>query len=326
MTSLRILGTGSYFPERRLTNAELERRVDTSDSWIVERTGIRERRVLDEGLATSDMAVAAARKALEVAELTPLDLDLIVLATVTPDSFCPSAAVRVQEKLGAHQAFAFDLSAACAGSLLAVDVAAQFIQSGRVRNALVIGAETMSRIVNEQDRNTCVLFGDAAGALVLGPDQGRGSSLLGLVTHTDGRHWDWIQVPGGGSRHPAKRGGSVEDFTVHMQGREVFKFAVRALCEITEELLARCELKIDEVDWVVAHQANQRILDALPARMRIPLDRFILNIEWTGNTSSASVPTSFDLGVRDGRIRRGDLVLMLAIGAGMAWSAALLRY
>ncbi|MFH1810810.1 MAG: beta-ketoacyl-ACP synthase III [Pseudomonadota bacterium] len=326
MTSLRILGTGSFFPERRLTNAELEQRVDTNDAWIVERTGIRERRVLDDKLGTSDMAVAAAQKALEAAGLTAQDLDLIVIATVTPDMFVPSCAVRVQEKLGAHRAFAFDLSAACAGSMVALDVVSQFMHSGRVKHALIVGAESMTRIVNEHDRNTCVLFGDAAGAMVVGPDDGSGSQLLGVTTHTDGRHWEWIHVPGGGSAHPAKRGGSVEDFTVHMQGREVFKFAVRALCEITEELLAQSGVTIDDVRWVVAHQANQRILDALPARMRLPLDRFILTIEWTGNTSAASVPTSLDLAVRDGRIQRGDLLLMLAIGAGMAWSAALVKY
>ena len=326
MTSLRILGTGSFFPDQRLTNAELERRVDTSDAWIRERTGIRERRVLDPGLATSDMAVAAARQALAAAALTPQDLDMIVVATVTPDMFVPAAAVRVQEKLGAHRAFAFDLSAACAGAMVALDVVAQFFASGRAKVALIIGAESMSRIVNELDRNTCVLFGDAAGAMVVGHSEGSGSELIGVVTHTDGRHWEWIHVPGGGSLHPAKLGGSVEDFTVHMQGREVFKFAVRALCEITEELLERCGMSIDQVDWVVAHQANQRILDALPARMRVPLDKFIITIDWTGNTSSASVPTSLDLAVRDGRVQRGQVLLLLAIGAGMAWSAALVRY
>jgi len=328
MTRARIIGTGAYYPEGRLSNADLAQMVETSDEWIVERTGIRERHLLEDlELATSDMAAAASREALAMAGLDAGSLELIVLGTVTPDMMCPSGAVRVQEKLGASRAFAFDVSAACAGSLIALDVATSQIETGRVRNALVIGTETLSRIVDYSDRNTCILFGDAAGAMVLGAEDTGERGVLDVVSHTDGRQWELIHIPAGGSAMPGSAG--VDDpaqFTLRMAGREVFKFAVRALQDVTQEILGRCGVTSAEVDWVVAHQANMRIIEALATRLAIPTDRFINNIHRTGNTSSASVPCCLDEGVRDGRIKDGDLVLMMAVGAGMAWSAALVRW
>ncbi|MBN2359981.1 MAG: ketoacyl-ACP synthase III [Deltaproteobacteria bacterium] len=322
-----IVGTGSHLPEGVLTNADFEQMVDTSDKWIVERTGVRERHILtDEKLATSDMATAASAHALEMANMQPTDLDCIILATVTADMTCPSGAVRVQQKLGANNAFAFDVSAACAGSLLGLDIGATLIESGRIRNALVIGAESISRIVNYQDRNTCVLFGDAAGAMVLRAADETTRGVLAVVTHTDGRQWELIHVPAGGSALPGKKVTDPTLFTVHMSGREVFKFAVRALADLSHELMRRCQLVNTDIHWVVPHQANRRILEALSQKLAIPLERFIINIEHTGNTSSASVPMALDQGVRDGRIRQGEAVLMLAIGSGMAWSGAIVRW
>ena len=322
-----IVGTGSFLPDGILSNADLEKMVDTTDSWILERTGVRERHILtDDAMATSDMATAAGKRALAMAGMQPTDLDCIILATVTADMPCPSGAVRVQDKLGASNAFAFDVSAACAGSLLGLDLGATLIESGRIQNALVIGAESISRYVNYQDRNTCVLFGDASGAMVLRASEETTRGVLAVVTHTDGRQWELIHVPAGGSALPGKKVTDPTLFTVHMSGREVFKFAVRALADLSAELLRRCGLTNADIHWVVPHQANRRILEALAHKLEIPLERFIINIEHTGNTSSASVPTALDEGVRDGRIKTGDAVLMLAIGSDMAWSGAIVRW
>lgn len=331
MACTQIIGTGSYAPSRVLTNQDLERIVDTSDTWIRERTGIQERRQAAPDEATSDMAVEAARHALEMAGVAPEDLDLIVVGTITPDMPMPSCAAFVQVKLGAKRAFAFDVSAACAGSLYALSVADQFIRNGQVRRALVIGAELLTRAVNWEDRNTCVLFGDGAGALVLAPgapdEAGPERGILSTHLRTDGALAEILTIPGGGSRTPMTEEGVREKLnTLHMNGREVFKFAVRALVDATQEALGTHGLKVDEVDHVIAHQANLRILEAVLERLEIPREKCWLNLHKYGNTSSASLPITLDEALRAGRLKRGDVIAMMAIGAGMTWGSAVVRW
>jgi len=322
-----IVGTGSYSPEKVLTNADLEKMVDTTDQWIVARTGIRERHVAAPDQATSDLALEAARRALLDADLSPEDLELIVMGTVTPDYPWPSAAVVLQGRLGNKRAFAFDVSAACAGSLYALSIADRFLVSGAVRNALVVGAETLARVTDWTDRNTCILFGDGAGAMVLrpGPDSRRGVSTIRL--HADGSLVPILLQPGGGSRDPISEKVLRErSHYVKMNGREVFKVAVRALEETCREVLAEERIGPGEVTWVIAHQANKRILDATLSRLGIPSERCWMNLEKYGNTSSASLPTTFDEARRAGWFKPGDVILMMAIGGGMAWGAGVVRW
>ncbi len=327
MRRTHILGTGSYVPERVLTNADLEAMVDTSDSWIRERTGIRERRIAAEGEVTSDMAVAAARRALAMAETEPRDVDAIILATISPDLPMPSCAAIVQAELGARNAFAFDLSAACAGSLYGMSIADHFIRSGSARRILVIGAELLSRLVDWTDRDTCVLFGDAAGAMVLGPSADPDRGLLSAHLHTDGAMAGSLCIPGGGSRHPQSEEVLARKMhKVSMNGREVYKFAVRVLPDALGEALAANGMRPDDVDHVVSHQANIRIVESVLDRVGIPMERCWLNLDRYGNTSSASLPISLDEANRAGRLKGGDVIAMMAIGAGMAWGSALLRW
>ncbi|MFP2932616.1 beta-ketoacyl-ACP synthase III [Pyxidicoccus sp. 3LG] len=327
MACTQIIGTGSYAPSRVVTNQELEQRVDTSDTWIRERTGIEERRQAAPEEATSDMAVHAARRALEMAGVSPEELDLIVVGTITADMPMPSCAAFVQAKLGAKRAFAFDVGAACAGSLYAMSVADQFIRSGQVRRALVIGAELLSRVVNPDDRNTCILFGDGAGAMVLMPSEDEGHGILSTHLHSDGGLAELITIPGGGSRTPmTEEAVRARLNTLHMNGREVFKFAVRALVESTQEALASHGLSTEQVDHVIAHQANARILDAALERLEIPREKCWLNLHKYGNTSSASLPMTLDEALRAGRLQRGDVIAMMAIGAGMTWGSAVVRW
>jgi 3-oxoacyl-[acyl-carrier-protein] synthase-3 len=322
-----VVGTGSYAPEKVLTNAELERLVDTSDAWIQERTGIRERRIAAEGQATSDLAVAAAERALQMADLAPADVECLVVGTITPDHPFPSAAAVIQGKLGNRRAFAFDLSAACAGSLYALAVADRFVSSGAVGNALVIGADTLSRITNWQDRNTCILFGDGAGAIVLRPTLEPGRGLGTTRLHTDGSLVPILLQPGGGSRDPiSAEMVAARRHYVSMNGREVYKVAVRSLVDSCQEVLAAEGLTPADVDHVIAHQANKRILDATLERLGVPAERCWMNLERYGNTSAASVPLTLDEANRAGRFEPGDVVLMMAIGGGMAWGAAVLRW
>lgn len=327
MTHSHILGTGAYAPSRILTNHDLEKIINTSDTWITERTGIKERHIAADGEVTSDMAVAAARKALEMAETTPAELDMIIVGTISPDMPMPSCAVFVQAKLGASRAFAFDLSAACAGSLYGVTIADQFIRSGRARRVLVIGAELLSRLVDWEDRSSCVLFGDAAGAMVLGPTPDPERGLISTHLHSDGTAAGALMIPGGGSKHPqseevlAKRMNKIA-----MNGREVYKYATRALPEVVLEALAANGLKPGAIDHVISHQANVRIVESVVDRLGIPREKCWLNIDRYGNTSSASLPISLDEANRAGRLKPGDLVAMMAIGAGMAWGSALLRW
>lgn len=322
----RIAGTGAYVPEKILTNHDLEKLVDTSDEWIRERTGIRERRVAADGEAASDMAVAAARRALEAAGLTPADLDMIVVGTISADMPLPACAAFVQQKLGCSAIPAFDVAAACAGFLYALSIGDQFIRTGLHKNVLVVGVELLSRVLNWKDRTTCVLFGDGAGAAVLCPASGDDRGVLSTRLYTDATLAESLCIPAGGSREPVTPAAIEAGRTkVHMIGGDIFKVAVRNLTSASREALEVAGLHADEVRWVVPHQANLRILSQVAQRLDIPMERFVLNIERYGNTSSASIPIALDEAVRDGRIRPGDTVLMCALGAGISWASALAR-
>ena len=309
-----------------MTNADLEALVATTDAWIQQRTGIRERHIAAPGETTSDMAVAAARRALDRAGVEPGELDVIIVATISPDMPMPACAMMVQAKLGARRAFAFDLSAACAGSLYGLTIADQFIRCGTARRVLVIGAELLSRLVDWTDRGSCVLFGDAAGALVLGPtSEDRG--LLSAHLHSDGEAADLLAIRGGGSLHPASP--AMLEANLHkiaMRGRDVYKFAVRVLPDAVTEALAANGVAAAAIDHVISHQANLRIVEAVLERVGIPMDKCWINLDRYGNTSSASLPLSLDEANRAGRLKDGDLIAMMAIGAGMTWGTALLRW
>jgi 3-oxoacyl-[acyl-carrier-protein] synthase III len=326
LTYSHILGTGAYAPERVLTNHELEKMVATSDSWIVERTGIKTRRIAAEGEVTSDMAAAAARLALESAKTRAEDLDMIIVATISPDMPMPSCAVMVQAKLGAKRAFAFDVSAACAGSLYGLNIADKFIRAGAQR-VLVIGAELLTRLVDWEDRNTCVLFGDAAGALVLGPTPDPNRGFLSIHLHSDGTNAGLLAIPGGGSKHPQSQEVLAQKLhKIAMSGREVYKYAVSVLPDAVMEALKANGVTVDDVDHVVSHQANIRIVESVLAKVGIPMAKCWINLDRYGNTSSASLPISVDEASRAGRLKEGDLVLMMAIGAGIAWGSGLMRW
>lgn len=322
----RILGVGAYTPERVLTNREIERIVDTSDEWIRERTGIHERRTAAEGEATSDMALRAAERALEMAGLGPQDLELIIVGTVTPDMQFPSTAAFLQHKLGAGTIPSFDIGAACAGFIYGLSIADRFIGAGAHRRVLVVGAELLSRVLDWQDRGTCVLFADGAGAAVVGPANGDGSGILSTSLHTDGALTGLLCLPGGGSREPITVQTLADQRNkVSMMGQEIFRVAVKNLAMSSEAALAQAGLRVADVDWVVPHQANIRILKQLAERLGIPIERFVLNIDRYGNTSSASVPIALDEAWRDGRIKPGQTVLMFALGSGVSWASAVIR-
>ena len=329
MQRSRIVGTGTYLPERVVTNDDLSQKmgIDTSDSWIRERTGIAARRIAGPNEATSDMATAASKKALEMAGVRAEDLDLIVCGTVTSDMPFPAAACFVQAKIGASKAAAFDVSAACAGSLFALAIADQYIRGGTARKVLVLGAELLTRVTDWTDRSTCVLFGDAAGAMVLVPETRPDRGLLSTHLHTDGTQASILNIPGGGSLKPLNQDVlDRRDQFIKMNGREVYKIAVRALEACSREALERNGYRPQDVDRVIAHQANLRILEHVMKKLEIPLDKCEQNIEEVGNTSSASVPLTLDQANRAGRLKDGDLVLMMAIGGGMAWGSALLKW
>ncbi len=327
MINAHILGTGGYAPKRVMTNQDLAEMVDTSDEWITARTGIKQRRIAAEGEVTSDMAVIAARHALAMAGTKAEDLDMIIAATVSADMPLPSCAVIIQAKLGAARAFAFDVSAACAGSLYGLSIADQFIKTGRARRVLVIGAELLSRLVDWTDRNTCVLFGDAAGAMVVGPAPEPSRGLLSTHLHSDGTAAGILSIPGGGSQHPQ----SMEVLErkmdkITMNGREIYKFAVRVLPQAILEALDANGLAVADIDHIVPHQANARIVESVLERLGIPLEKCWMNLDRYGNTSSASLPISLDEANRAGRLKSGDLIAMMAIGAGMTWGSALMRW
>ena len=321
-----VAGTGSYLPSRVLTNADLEHMVDTSDEWIRTRTGIRERRLAADGEATSDMASEAARCALDNASLSAEDIDLLLVATITPDMVFPSTACFVQAKIGAKNAFCCDVEAACSGFVYALEAARCFCSAGGCKTALVIGADKMSAIVDWEDRATCVLFGDAAGAFVLRAGKKDGG-ILATVLGADGGMADLLTLPGGGSCHPASRA-TVENrmHYVKMEGNTVFKQAVRYMSDTEQQALERAGLSLADVDWIVPHQANLRIIRAVADRLRVPMEKFCVNMDRVGNTTAASVPLALDEAVRDGRVKKGDVVLFTVFGGGLTWGATVLRY
>src|SRR3954464_4187934 len=318
MKRAQVLGIGSALPAQRVTNEELAKQVDTSDEWIVERTGIRSRYVAGDGETTASLATDAARRALENSKLAASDIDLIVLATATPDQTFPSSATKVQAALGIADCIAFDVHAVCTGFLYALSVADSMLRSGNADKALVIGAETFSRILDWEDRGTCVLFGDGAGALVLSAEESE-SGILATKLHADGRHNDLLFVDGGPSTT-----GTVGK--LRMKGREVFRHAVVNLAEVLNEVLAEAGLTAADVDWVVPHQANARILDATAKKLGLPAEKVVVTVDQHANTSAASVPLAFDTAIKDGRIQRGDIVVLEAMGGGFTWGAAALRY
>ncbi len=324
MNSL-ILGTGAYVPKRVLTNADLERMVETSDTWIVERTGIRERCVVEPGQACSDLAVEAAQGALIAANVAPSEIDLILLATCTGDSPLPSTACLIQHRLGAKQAAACDIAAACCGFIYALAIADAYVKNG-MRHVLVIGSEVMSAITDWTDRNTCVLFGDGAGAVVVGQGH-EGSGILSTHLHANGGLSDLIQVPGGGSRDPASEQVLREKRCfIKMKGNETFKIAVKSMEEATKEALDANKMTMDDVDLFIPHQANMRILNAVSQRLGLAREKLMINLDRFGNTSAASIPLALDQAVREGRIQKGSVVLLAAFGAGLTWASAVIRW
>lgn len=314
-----ILGTGSALPVRRVSNAELAEQVDTSDEWIVERTGIRFRHIAGPDETTATLATDAAKAALAAAGLTAQDIDLIVLATATPDQTFPATATKVQAALAIDDCVAFDVAAVCSGFLYAMQVADSMIRAGAHRRALVIGAETFSRILDWEDRATCVLFGDGAGAIVLAAEENSDRGVLATRLHADGRHNELLYVDGGPSTT-----GTVGK--LRMKGREVFRHAVVNLATVMGESLGVAGLTAEDVDWVVPHQANARILDATARKLGLPAEKVIVTVDQHANTSAASVPLALDAGVRDGRVKRGDLLVLEAMGGGFTWGAAVVRY
>ncbi|MGA7799720.1 MAG: beta-ketoacyl-ACP synthase III [Gammaproteobacteria bacterium] len=322
MTYARITGTGSYLPEKVLSNHDLEKMVDTTDEWIRDRTGIRKRHIAAEGQTTCDLAERAARSALEAAGRSPRDVDLVIVATTTPDRVFPSTACLLQQRLDIHGCAAFDLQAVCTGFVYALGVADKFIRSRSARCALVVGAETLSRIVDWSDRSTCVLFGDGAGAVVLeaSPEPG----ILSTHLHADGSYEHLLTVPAGISQgYDLVQQGQAY---MQMKGNEVFKMAVNTLGRIVDETLHANHMKKSDVDWLIPHQANIRIIQATARKLKMPMDRVVVTVDEHGNTSAASVPLALDAAVRDGRVRRGETLLMEAFGGGFTWGSALLKY
>lgn len=322
MTFARITGTGSYLPEKVLSNYDLEKIVDTSDQWIRERTGIEKRHIALDGQSTVDLAERASRNAIEAAGLKPQDIDLIVLATTTPDRIFPSTACLLQSRLDIHGCAAFDIQAVCTGFVYALAVAEKFIKTGSAKKALVVGAETLSRILNWNDRGTCVLFGDGAGAVVLEADEETG--ILSTHLHADGDYEALLRVPYGISQ--GKEAMNDINSKIEMRGNEVFKMAVNTLGRIVDETLEANQLDKTDIDWLVPHQANIRIIHATARKLKMPLSRVVVTVQEHGNTSAASVPLALDTAVRDGRIKKGEMVLLEAFGGGFTWGSALLRY
>jgi 3-oxoacyl-[acyl-carrier-protein] synthase-3 len=325
--SIVIAGTGAYAPSRVLTNEDLSHMVETSDDWILTRTGIRERRLAAEGETTSDLAARAGAAALADAGVAPGDIDLVVVATATPDMPMPSTATQVQRKLGVPTAACFDLAAACSGFLYGLDTVDALLRTGRYHRALLIGAEKISTLIDWSDRTTCVLFGDGAGAVVLEPRPAPGQGVIDVRLYSDGDACDLLHVPAGGAARPASPATlAAREHTIRMKGREVFKLAVTAMEEAARDTLARHGLAPTDIDLVIPHQANLRIIDSIAERLELPRERFFVNVERYGNTSAASIPIALDEARRAGRIRPGDRVLMVAFGAGLTWASALIRW
>lgn len=322
MTYPRILGTGGFVPETVLTNQDLEQRIDTTADWIVERSGVEERRIAAPGQTTADLAEQACRRALIAADLPASAIDLIIVGTTTPDHIFPSVATQLQARLGCPGGPAFDVQAVCTGFVYALDIATRFLRTGGARHVLVVGADTFSRILNWEDRGTCILFGDGAGAVVLGMSETPG--IIDTRLHADGRHKELLWVPAGvSSGYDATRQHTA---FVEMRGNEVFKHAVNMFKEASEEILTANQWTIADVDWLVPHQANRRILSATAKRLGIPSERIVDCVRFHGNTSAASIPLALDVAVRDGRVQRGHRLLLVGFGGGFTWGTALLKY
>ncbi|WP_009962358.1 beta-ketoacyl-ACP synthase III [Verrucomicrobium spinosum] len=324
-----IIGTGSYMPARVLTNHDLEKLVETSDEWITTRTGIKERRIAAPDETTSDMASEAARRALHTAGVKPEEVDLIIVATVTPDMFFPSTACFVQKKIGATNAVGFDISAACSGFLYALQTARHFLNGGPRKTALVIGAEKLSSLINWTDRNTCVLFGDGAGAAVIRWDDQANAPgrVISSFMGTDGNLADLLKVPGGGTALPiTAENVHLRPNTIHMEGRETFKHAVTRMCQASEKALKEAGLTAQDVKLVIPHQANARIISAIAERLGVPEERTFINLDKYGNTSAATIPVCLDEANRSGRIQRGDILLLVAFGGGFTWASTVIRW
>jgi 3-oxoacyl-[acyl-carrier-protein] synthase-3 len=322
-----IAGTGKYVPEKILTNADLQRIVDTSDEWITDRTGIKERRIAAENEATSDLAIKAAQAALENAGVKAEDLDLIIVATVTPDMAFPATACFVQKALGAPKATCFDVSAACSGFLYGMELARQFIATGSAEKALVIGADKLSAIIDWSDRNTCVLFGDGAGAAVLQPAGEGTGEILSAYSGSNGNLDEILNVPGGGSRHPitAENVGDKSN-TMKMSGREVYRHAVTTMMSATKEAIRRAGLAPDDIACFIPHQANLRIIETIADKLHVSMDRFFVNLGSYGNTSAAAVAIALDEAQRSGRVKRGDHIVMVVFGGGLTWASSVVRW
>ena len=326
MIRAKIVGVGAYAPKRIVTNADLELTVNTSDAWIQQRSGIRQRHFVDETEATSDLAVRAAQQAMERANLVPEDIDLIVVGTTTGDMIFPTTANILQQRLGCRKIGSLDLYAACSGSIYSLSVASQFVQSGKYRHVLAVGAESLSRITDPTDRATCVLLADAAGAVVLEPTED-GSGVIDTDLYSDGSHWELLYMPGGGSRMPASR--ESVDTRMHfakMKGSELFKVAVRMFVECAETILSRHGLRVDDVSLFIPHQANLRIIEAAAKRLDMPMERVFVNVDRYGNTGAASVYVAMEEALAAGRLKKGDVVLLAAFGGGVTWGAALVRW
>jgi 3-oxoacyl-[acyl-carrier-protein] synthase-3 len=322
-----IKGTGSFLPKRVVHNSYFEKIVDTSDEWITTRTGIKERRMIEPGQALTDLATPAAQRALDMAGLTPDKLDLVIVGTSSADMLTPSAACLLQHRLGANKAVAFDLGAACPGFIYGLTTAQKFIQDGSHHHALVVGGEVISNRINYEDRATCVLFGDGAGAVILGPsNEDTDGEILSTHLYSDGNLWDLLLVPGGGSRNPPSH--EMVDAGLHylkMKGNEVFKYAVRYMVDAAMEAIEHNGLTNHDIDWFIPHQANMRIMEVVAKRLGFPLEKVIITVHKYGNTSAASIPTALDEAVRSGKIQRGDLILVNSFGAGFTWGAALIK-
>ncbi len=326
LTSVGIAGVGAYVPDRILTNADLEKIVDTTDEWIINRSGIRERRIAPPEMVTSDFAVAAGLQAIAGAGITAEDIDLVIVATNTPDMIFPATACLVQDRIGAKKAGAFDLAAGCTGFMYALIVGSQFIASGSCRYVLVIGSENLSKIVNWKDRRTCVLFGDGAGAVVLSkaaPDSG----IIAQKLWADGSGGEFLTLPAGGARNPATHETVDKNMHfIHMRGKDIFKFAVRATGKAAREVLAEAGLETADIDFFIPHQANVRIIEAAAKRLGLPKEKVLVNVDRYGNTSTASMPIALAEAVRCGKIKKGDRLLMVGFGAGLTWAAAVLKW
>ncbi len=324
--SVGIIGVGSYVPEKILTNKDLEKIVETSDEWIVERTGIKERRIAEADIATSDLGARAAEKALLDAGISADEIDLIIVATATPDMLFPSTACLVQDKIKASKAAAFDLSAGCSGFAYGLSVGSQFIQTGLYKKILVIGAEALSKILDWTDRNTCVLFGDGAGAVVLG-EVPAGYGILGMDLGSDGSGGELLKIPGGGSRQPATAESvNARQHFLQMSGSDVFKFAVKIMGETAIKALDNAGLASEDIDCLIPHQANNRIIQSAAKRLKVPMEKVVVNVDKYGNTSSASIPLAMDEAIKDNKLKNGDIVVLVGFGAGLTWASCVMKW